>query len=72
MDKNSSTIMAVAALGTAVAAAMAIGSMKPNAKQQLKQDFKTAARDMNDVREQMCDVREDMTHMAKNLKNNMM
>ena len=72
MEKmNSGAMITVAAVGAAMAA-LAYGSMKPNAKQQLKRDMKNTLDSMEGVKNEMSHVGQDMTDMAKNLKNNMM
>ena len=72
MEKMSKTaLMTVAALGT-MAAMAAYGTMKPNAKQQLKRDMKNTLDSMEGVKNEMSNVGQDMTDMARNFKNNMM
>lgn len=69
MNKTTATMVTVAALGTA--AAVAYGCMKPAAKQQLRRDIKNTAKDVENVRDEMMNVGQDVTHMAKNIKNQM-
>lgn len=72
MEKKSAVaVMAAAVLGT-TAAAVAYGSMKPKAKQQLKRDMRNTLDSMEGVKNEMSNVGQDMTDMARNLKNNMM
>ena len=72
MEKMSTTAMVTAIALGSVAAAYAIGNMKPGAKQQLKRDMKNTLDSMEGVKNEMTHVSQDMTDMAKNLKNNMM
>lgn len=70
MQKSATTAMVtLAALGTA--AAVAYGFMKPAAKNQLKSDIRSTARDLEGVKDEVLNVGQDVTEMAKNLKNHM-
>lgn len=66
MQKTAVTIAALAAAGTAVA--VAYGCMRPSAKQQLRQDIKSTAKDVENVKNEMMNVGQDVTEMAQNLK----
>ncbi len=70
MQKSATTAMVtLAALGTA--AAVAYGFMKPAAKNQLKSDIRSTARDLEGVKDEVLNVGQDVTEMAKNLKSHM-
>lgn len=69
MHKAATTMVALAAVGTA--AAIAYGCMKPAGKQQLKKDVKNTFEDINGVKEEVLNVGEDVTEMARNLKKQM-
>lgn len=72
MEKMSKTaMMTMVAMGT-MAAMAAYGTMKPNAKQQLKRDMKNTLDSMEGVKNEMSNVGQDMTDMARNFKNNIM
>ena len=70
MQKSATTAMVtLAALGTA--AAVAYGFMKPAAKNQLKSDIRSTARDLEGVKDEVLNVGQDVTEMARNLKSQM-
>ncbi len=69
MQKAATTMMTIAAIGTA--AAVAYGCMKPAAKKQLKRDMKNTVNDMEGVKHEMSNVGQDVTEMARNLRNQM-
>ncbi len=69
MQKAATTMMTLAAIGTA--AAVAYGCMKPAAKKQLKRDMKNTVNDMEGVKHEMSNVGQDVTEMARNLRNQM-
>lgn len=69
MKKAATTLVALAAIGTA--AATAYNYMKPQAKQQLKRDMRNTAKDLAGVKEEVMSVGEDVTQMAKNLHRQM-
>ena len=72
MEKMSSAAMMVAAALGTVAVVAVYGTMKPNAKAQLKRDMKNTLNSMENVKDEMGNVGQDMTHMAHNLRNNIM
>ncbi len=69
MKKAASAVITAAVVGTA--AVMAYSSMRPQAKKELKNDFRRTFSHMEDVKQELGDVRNDMTQMARTLKNEM-
>ena len=69
MNKAASVAIATAAVGTA--AYMAYSKMKPQAKRELKSEFKDTCRHVDNVKSNLGEVRQDMTEMARTLKDQM-